>query len=282
MWIFLGALILTKISYLLLLPILIATFFLKQGKSLSYMSLLPAGLIILILGIINWIKFGSPFFTGYHAWTSKENDFQWYQLEALSNLLLNPQWSLFTHYPLVIISLFGIYSFIKKFRFEAVFILTISLVFFILIGGMSNWRGEWGYGPRYFLFILPLLSLPAAIVFTHFFSNFKPKFILPIVLSSALFLASAYAQIQIAKWDPLFFYWTKPDSQCLRDLELKKYFEKTHFAKIYMDYEAHKTDFTKIWYWPIIQRDCPRELELRHMQGLNVWTNRRNFYWERF
>ena len=179
---FFSVLILTKVVYVILLPV-VGLFFILQyyqkcqdQESLfswcswrSWWSLFPSfcsfGLpVALAIGVIlgvNDYKFGSPFESGYGQWQERGQPvFSGHFFSGLSHFFFNPQYSIFVYFPLLLFALFGYPTFFKKFRFQTCLFLSIGLVILLVNAKLLTWSGGWGYGPRYLLVMLPLVSLP--------------------------------------------------------------------------------------------------------------------------
>jgi hypothetical protein len=120
-------------------------------------ALPPALLLIAILLAVNDLKFGSPFKMGYERDT---NLFGGDLGKSIPGYLIHPRYSIFIHFPVLIVALFGIPRFWRSRRFELLVILAAFLVMFSINANYVFWMGEAAVGPRYLLFALPALSLP--------------------------------------------------------------------------------------------------------------------------
>ncbi|HBL43439.1 MAG TPA: hypothetical protein DDZ90_08615 [Planctomycetaceae bacterium] len=129
----------------------------------------------------NWYRFGGPFTTGYAQWEQERHFLSGNPLNGLYGYLFDSQKSIFLYFPLLLFSLFRFRSFLNKYTFEFSFVLIVFLVFYIINSCFINWRGDWCYGPRYLLFVLPLLSLPVLNLFEPATS------LLPRLLKAALY-----------------------------------------------------------------------------------------------
>lgn len=174
---FFAALILTKIVYLILCPV-IGIFFISinyqfSGKSISFLERLRYFLqpivsfgipVMFSLGVILWVnnyKFGSPFESGYGQWQeSGKPIFSGSFFSGLAHFFFDPQYSIFIYFPLLTFALFGYGSFFKNFRKETFLLLGIGITLLLVNSKLLAWSGGWGYGPRYLLVMLPLVSLP--------------------------------------------------------------------------------------------------------------------------
>jgi hypothetical protein len=82
---------------------------------------------------------------------------------GLTGLLFSPGKSLFIYAPLLILSLVLFGKFYKEYRKEAIYILSLTILWFLLHSKLRSWYGAWGWGPRHFITILPILFLPLAV-----------------------------------------------------------------------------------------------------------------------
>lgn len=108
---------------------------------------------------------------------------------GLSGLLFSPGKSVFVYCPLALLSLFCILPFWKKFRPEAVFTLTVTFFWFLLHAKLRSWYGAWGWGPRHFLTISPLLALPFLACGMDWFRTRSRQFLVVAVLAWGLLLS---------------------------------------------------------------------------------------------
>lgn len=178
---FTGLLVLTKVIFLLLVPLL-ACALLRAGypwpknqswrravvgvvrehwRSFGAVVLLPWAGFCGILLLDQWHRFGSPLETGYGQWEPLAKVVTWDLREGIMGFLFDPRKSIFLHVPLVIFAAFMAVSFARRFRFEAAVAGTTLAVFLIANSCLTIWRGDWSYGPRYLVFVLPVCSLPA-------------------------------------------------------------------------------------------------------------------------
>ena len=80
--------------------------------------------------------------------------------ERLYDYLVAPGFSLFLHFPLLVLAVFFARRFYRRYPVEAVLgaVCAASLLGVFLV---FESVGEWCYGPRYLLSVLPILALPA-------------------------------------------------------------------------------------------------------------------------
>jgi hypothetical protein len=82
---------------------------------------------------------------------------------GISGLLFSPGKSLFIYAPLVILSLVLFRKFYREYQKEAIYVAALTLLWFLLHARLRSWYGAWGWGPRHFISILPILFLPFAV-----------------------------------------------------------------------------------------------------------------------
>lgn len=54
-------------------------------------------------------------------------------------------------------------KFYQEHKKEAIYVLTLTLLWFLLHAKLRSWYGAWGWGPRHFTSILPFMFLPFAV-----------------------------------------------------------------------------------------------------------------------
>jgi hypothetical protein len=166
-WLWAGLLVLTRIFFGILIPIMVivcCVTILRRRQSLSRSLpalLIPPMVILAILGAINNVKFGSPWQTGYEQWRPKEHLPTGSILDGLVGMFTSSHWNLFIYFPVLLVALPRWKAFWKSHTTDAAILTAILVVTLITLGKTPSWRGEWSYGPRYMLFLLPMLSLPA-------------------------------------------------------------------------------------------------------------------------
>lgn len=211
-FLFLLCLILTKLIFILIIPILfiillfqkigwpknpknladeIKNEFKKNFKQYLNYLIIPSIILISIALSVNYYKFGSPFNTGYTQWFLEKNIFSGNMFEGVYGFLFDKQWGIFICFPVLIFSLFGFSRFYKKYKTDFVFSSLILIVFLLTYSMFINWKGEWSYGPRYLLFILPIMALP----FIEVLENLSKKNKLLIFLIVTILGYSAILQI---------------------------------------------------------------------------------------
>jgi hypothetical protein len=135
---------------------------------------LPLAVAFSILLFANWYKFGSPLETGYSPWGERHLPLMSGPFFTnLGYLFFGIQGNVFIHYPLLLFALFGFYPFFRRWPVDAIFVLMLAACIFAIDAKLLNWLGWYGYGPRYVLTVLPLLSLPFLLVTEFVLAHFR-------------------------------------------------------------------------------------------------------------
>ncbi|MBF0287644.1 MAG: hypothetical protein HQM14_07480 [SAR324 cluster bacterium] len=248
---------LCKLVFMLLIPLLCSALLLigyqpaesifqhtiKQLRShhktyVLYLILPIAGMLAIIL-LTNHYKFGSPFETGYSQWAANENLFGGDLRIGIIGFLFSSQRSIFLHFPVLLVALLGIKTFYTKHAFDTLFAAATFILFLLTYSKFIHWAGEACYGPRYLLFILPVLSLPLVEVLHHLFSSIKKrKKQLLLVFLTGMTLYSILLQVHVNSLRFHTYYKLEHimnKASYFRYEDLKKYMQILHFGQIYHD-----------------------------------------------
>lgn len=292
--VFLGLCCLSKIVYILIIPGFLFIIIIHSSKKQPYdkaqktsdiishipVSLLFIASLILFIGFVNNYKFGSIFETGYGQFQN-ESKFSIGNIPQHFILsIIHPQNSLLINFPLIALSVFGIKAFINKYRKEALLIAVTIFPIYILVFSFGNWSGEFSYGPRYFLFALPVLALPAITYIEKFYQlrHLIIKYLLSTVLSLIL-IFSAFLNYNANALN--FFISYDIRYSILDDIEdtfIKKYFENVHFGLIAYDLIKFRNDGKKLAFLKGINENLDSSeinvIETEILKKLDL-----NYYW---
>jgi hypothetical protein len=138
----------------------------KHSKQLSAYLAAPTLAIVILILAVNYVRFGSPFDTGYRQWCDEQgrplaylsaNTF----FESVPFLVYQVgNANVFIHYPPLLCAVIGWPGFWRRYPRDGRYILLVCVPSFAALSCFSAWRGEWCYGPRYFLPFLIIFSLP--------------------------------------------------------------------------------------------------------------------------
>jgi hypothetical protein len=130
-----------------------------RGLALRYcVGCLPG---ILVVGLLNLHKFGSPFLTGYH--TAFDKGFSIPLWQGLGWMLFSPYRSPFLYAPAVVLFGFGLVRFAKMAGHRFWLMISIITYTFLIYSKWWAWHGGWCWGPRFLLPIIPFLLLPGLV-----------------------------------------------------------------------------------------------------------------------
>jgi hypothetical protein len=291
-WICAALLVFTRLFNGLLLPVtvLLAFWCAASGRSwhdlrgsaatLGAALLVPPVLILILLGIVNHVKFGAPWLTGYHQWNSAIHLPHGRLADGLWGFLFAPRFSVFLYFPLLIFALVGLRRFTERYRVDAVVMLSIFLTFLLVLSKIPSWAGEWTYGPRYLLPLLPLLSLP--------FLAFTDEVLDRIgtwrarawtVAAIATLVYSAYLQAQVNRLPFWIYYNARTALLASRSADSFDYFLNRHTALIADDLIRHRHDLDALAYVAEMKRVAPPEFVEEYRRNFNALLERGNLYW---
>jgi hypothetical protein len=172
---FAGFLVNTKVVFALALPGAAAFAAILLWRRHGPAALLRAGGHALLGGVpfvimllaYNTVRTGSPFDNGY---PSIDSDSQWSEQlwVGLWGLFLSPGKSIFLYSPPLVAGLLALPRVLgdrQRDWFWAALLTAGPVV--LLYARIFAWHGDWAWGPRYVVFVTPLLLLPALLWFPH-------------------------------------------------------------------------------------------------------------------
>lgn len=119
------------------------------------------GLLLALVGFYNWVRFASPFETGYggrEVGAVQQGNWR----EALPGLLISPGKGLLLFSPIVILGLLSFVPFTRRAPRLAALVAALAVEHVAFYSRVPQWDGGTCWGPRYLDFIVPLLVLPLA------------------------------------------------------------------------------------------------------------------------
>jgi len=161
-----------------------AFYYRRRDAALFLIGMLP---IVMLMGIYQWLCFGSPFRTAVEASTPFTQRgllfgvIQMPSIGALYGITLSPYRGLFFVSPILLLAFVSM----KRNR-EFWSVIAIVTIFILTIASFNGWNGGFAFGPRYLVPIIPLLGIPMMWA--------KPRllWIVPAILSVGLnFIATA-------------------------------------------------------------------------------------------
>jgi hypothetical protein len=149
---------LTKITFLMYLPMFVVYMFLAlriRDWKRTILFLAPTLAAALLTGWYNYARFGNALDLGYQGGTSFPTPI----LTGIFGLLLSPGKGFFWFAPVGILILWGGRMFLRKFRAEALLLAAIVISTLALYATYFAWGGDGSWGPRYLVVVLPLVFL---------------------------------------------------------------------------------------------------------------------------
>lgn len=168
-----GAAVITRISMVLPMGLLCVAALFSDMRRVPWKQTLARGLTIMgsLLPFMIWQMGYNHLRTG-SVWTSPVQTAQ-YQVAngldgdlftGLTGLLFSPGKSLLLFAPLLVVAFAGLPEVWRRHRLLTVHIIATLILWLLLHGRIRSWYGAWGWGPRYFVTILPVLMLPLPLV----------------------------------------------------------------------------------------------------------------------
>jgi len=199
--------ILSRASFIPVVGIFAAYLVLASGERTRGLRCATRYLIFCIpglvgFGVLNVVRFGSPFLTGYH--TSFDKGFSVSLLKGLAWNLASPYRSLFLYAPATVLVFAGAAPFARKYRKQFLLLAVIVVYVFVVYSKWWAWHGGWCWGPRFLVPVIPLLLLPGLAAITT-----KGRWLL--LVSIILGLAGFIVQLAgvLINYTAAYDYWIK-------------------------------------------------------------------------
>jgi len=242
--------------------------------------LLPPAAIVLGLAWINRVKFGSIWLTGYHQWRPEIHMPTGPMAQGLGGILFSWQWSIFLYFPILGLGLLAARPFWKRFRADAVLMLTSFVPYLLLLSKIPSWRGEEGYGPRYFLFALPVLSMPFILVLEWFWQSRQRLWAwIPAVIVLAALGYSAYLQFQVNCEDFFVAYRARAPLESILTRDMQSVFWDHNTGTIVADLVRCQSRPDDLPFFPLLtQVESSNRIAL-YRRYLYTLIGQTNLYW---
>lgn len=293
-WLCVGLLVFTRLIYGLLVPLVIGLVLYdlllrdraradwpRVPARIAIGLLFPPVLIFALLGYVNYVKFGSPWASGYHIWKPETHLPVGRWQDGVWGLLFAARFSIFLYFPLLIFALIGLPRFIRAHRLDCIVMLSIFLVFLVVIGMIPTWAGEWTYGPRYVLFMLPVLSLPFITFVDELILDRRDKWSArawALVLLICLGY-STYLQVQVNRLPFWAYYREKIALDVAWTDTSAAYFRDHHVGVIVDDLLRHRDDLDDLPFMADMKKRVPPQFFDDYRKALNEMLRTGNWYW---
>jgi hypothetical protein len=125
------------------------------GSSVPF--LIPVLAAVLVTMAVNYAKWGEFSFSGsYRTFNSFTNSW----LVSLYGYMFSPGQSVIIFSPILLLAPVYFLPFVKKHLAETCAILGLTISYALFYGRSQAWHGQWCFGPRYLMAMIPLLLLP--------------------------------------------------------------------------------------------------------------------------
>jgi Dolichyl-phosphate-mannose-protein mannosyltransferase len=133
-------------------------FVMRRNKKSIISFLVSLGIIIIFVGLVNYWRYGSFTDFGYGVYTQHEG---W---TGLIGLLISPGSGIIFYFPIVILLPLAfkyMYNMEKRLFFLFIYILVATWLMYGTLSDIetSSWNGSVSWGPRYFISILPFITI---------------------------------------------------------------------------------------------------------------------------
>ena len=293
-WLFVAALLFTRVLFGLLIPtiwlaVIYATavleakqrsrILLRQGVYL----LMPVAAMLAALAWVNQVKFGSPWLTGYHQWRAADHWPTGRWQDGIWGIFFDPQGSMFLHFPILMFGLLGLREFYRRYKLDTIVIFLLPSLLFFVLTKTPVWRGEWSYGPRLVIFMLPLLSLPFLLYIEWLANTPRHRIKWALIVVTVMGLGySTYLQYQVNRLDYFTMYQATEPISGAWTREMAQYFLAHPTGVFNSDLIRHRNDLDSLPYVADLKARGVSDQRLREYKDLlRALAAQENFYWKR-
>jgi len=289
LWLACGALLLTKIAYLLVGPLFAVGLLMDRKTRVggswlaafvaeTKVHVVPASVVVGLWLGLNALKFSSPWLTGYHVWRPEFHGFTGDPFDALYHLLFTAQWGLGFCFPVLLLALPFIGRWCRQDPVRYGTLLGIGVTYLLVFAMLPCWRGEMCYGPRYWLFVLPFVALPAVDAIASLASGTRTARI-ALVLVGAGLLYSTALQWQVNKYSFLAFYSLRGPLEQNAGITAAHYFAHHSYGRVLWDCSRAQDQLTNLAWWketrPLLSPEAAEAYE-KHVRSV---LKEQNFFW---
>lgn len=171
---FLGLIVHAHVGYIFLIPIILfyGVYVLRNNSKKIIQFLIGFIPIVGIQIFLNLLRFDSilDFGLGEHQTVSVNSG-----IEGLYGLFISPGFGLIANFPLFILFPIGLYYLWKHNRALSYLFFSMFFASWLFFGTLESpsWHGYGGWGPRYFVSLIPIIVIPLGAFLKQFTSNFS-------------------------------------------------------------------------------------------------------------
>jgi hypothetical protein len=164
-----GASVLFRSTSLIFLPVFGVWFLVGKGtvlRNVRNAALFSAGVVaaMLVFMAFNSWRYGNALTIGYNQSASNLKGLPkgGSLATGVPGLWLSPGKSLFLYAPFVLLAVAGVVVSVRKFPRELALLIALVVANTLLFGRVRFWAGDWSWGPRYMIIVLPCLAVMCA------------------------------------------------------------------------------------------------------------------------
>jgi dolichyl-phosphate-mannose-protein mannosyltransferase len=143
----------------------------------------------------NYIRTGNVITSPLQVFYKSDNGLTGNLLSHLPALLISPGKGVLVFVPPALLALFCFPTFFRRYRAEAFYVATIGLGWLLFHSKLANnWYGAWGWGPRHFITVAPILVIPFLVCRSQVFSS-RPTLVFARICLTFGFVLALSAEI---------------------------------------------------------------------------------------
>ena len=289
LWLACGALLLMKIAFIFVGPIFALALavdrkqrsgrpWLESMIAESWLHVVPALLSWAALAAVNTIKFGAPWLTGYHVWRTDITGFNGNLVDAVYQLFCSVQWGFPFCFPVLVLAVPFVGQWLRRYGVAYGALLALAALYVSLIGMMPSWRGEWCYGPRYWIFILPFIALPAVDAIAWLAGNGWRNRVCLAAVTLAL-VHSASLQTEVNRNSFFAVYYLRSPMERSMTADAARYFEHHAYGRILGDCRRYQDELDVLPWWKDIKKSTDPKAASAFEGHVKAVVNAGNLYW---
>lgn len=228
-------------------------------------------------GVLNWVKFGNPLLTGYHLWKPEQHGLNGSLFDSLPQLLFSVQWGFVFVFPILGIAIPWIWRWVWMQPIAYGTILAIGIVYVVLLGLLPSWTGAWCYGPRYRLFILPYVALPA-ISALEWLRSRTPAAVLTAVMIVCGLGYSTWLQFQVNRFPFFAYYYLGGAVSKSTESSSAEFFANHSYGWIEYTMWRHRENLDSLPWWQATKAAIPAAAATKFEERVRRVLGRSNFY----
>jgi hypothetical protein len=187
------------------------------------------------------------------------------------------------HFPILAFGLLGLREFYRRYKLDTIVLLLLPSALLLWLTKIPAWRGEWTYGPRYLIFMLPLLAMPF-VVFLEWLAQapFRGVRAAVAVATVATLGYSTFLQYQANRLGFWTMYEVSAGVDDAWNREMARYFLEHGMGEFNFELIRHKDGLDDLPFVAELKKRGLTGQELENYKKLlREYADKENFYWKR-